>query len=90
MGKGEISWNRETEEGEEFQVYARLFGSEWTFYRRRKRFDQWQELEQPPLEDWLELLDGVERRVARRMMPPAEMQRVRRLIREQYPDWKPS
>jgi hypothetical protein len=38
------------------------------------------------LEDYLELLDGVKRRVARRLMRPEEEQRVKRMIRETYPE----
>ena len=51
------------------------------FFEREKRYDEWQPLERPLLEDYLELLDGVKRRVARRLMRPEEEQRVKRMIR---------
>ncbi len=86
MSKGTVSWTKRDEDGEKFHVYAHLFGKEWSFYIRQRRYDQWQALDPVPLDDWLELLDGVERRVARRLMPPAEIARVKKLIRENYPE----
>jgi hypothetical protein len=46
----------------------------------------WEPLEKPLLEDYLELLDGVQRRIARRLVRPEEEQRVKRMIRDSYPD----
>ena len=86
MGKGEISWKGRNEEGLKREVYAKRIGSEWHFFVREKRYDQWQELDEPPLEDWLELLDGVQRRVARRLLRPEEEPRVKKLINERFPD----
>jgi hypothetical protein len=86
MAKAEISWIRTTEEGEKFQVYAHHVGNRWIFYSRRRRFDQWQELKQPVLEDWLELLDSVRRRVQRRLLRPEEIQRIEKTIRERFPE----
>jgi len=86
MGRGEISWKRRDEEGQRCQVYAHREGGRWAFYIRHKRHDNWVPLEKPPLEDWLSLLDGVERRVPRRLIQPDEAVRVRREIREQFPD----
>ena len=86
MSKGIVSWTKKDDEGEKIQVYAHRFGNEWTFYRRQKRYDQWQTMKSPPLDDWMELLDGVERRVARRLMRPEEIVRVRKLIRETFPE----
>jgi hypothetical protein len=88
MAKAEISWVRTTEEGGKFQVYAHHVGDRWIFYSRQRRFDQWQELKQPPLEDWLELLDSVRRRVQRRLLRPEEIQRIERSIRERFPEAK--
>ena len=76
MGKGEISWVRTNDEGEKFQVYAHCIGDQWSFYIRPRRYDEWQEMKQPPIEDWLELLDGVRRRAQRRLVRPEEVQRV--------------
>ncbi len=88
MAKGEISWTKTDEEGEKFQVYAHRIGDQWTFYIRHRRFDEWQEMEQPPLEDWLELLDGVRRRAQRRLVRPEEIERVEKKIHERFPEAK--
>ena len=84
--KAEISWKRVTEDGDKLQIYAHHVGDQWLFYSRHKRFDQWQLQEFPPLEDWLELLDAVRRRAARRLLRPEEITRVEKKIRELFPD----
>ena len=84
--KAEISWRRVNEAGEKVQVYAHHVGNQWLFYARQRRFDQWQRQEFPPLEDWLELLDAVRRRAARRLLRPEEIGRVEKKIRELFPD----
>jgi len=86
MAKAEISWVRTNEEGERLQVYAHHVGDQWNFYARQRRFDQWQLIEEPPLEDWLELLDGVRRRAQRRLVRPEEVQRIEKTIRERFPE----
>jgi len=86
MAKAEISWKRTTEEGEKLQVYVHHVGNRWIFYQREKRFDDWQENEDPPLEDWLELLDAVRRRINRRLLRPEEEGRVMKRIRELFPE----
>ncbi len=88
MAKAEISWKRQNKEGQKMEVYAHLFGGRWIFYARPRRFDQWQEVKHPPLEDWLELLDGVRRRAARRLMRPEEEDRIKKSIRELFPEAK--
>lgn len=88
MAKAEISWVRTNEEGEKLQIYAHHVGDQWKFYVRQRRFDQWQFVEDPPLEDWLELLDGVRRRVQRRLVRPEEVQRIEKAIRERFPEAK--
>jgi hypothetical protein len=85
MPKAEISWKRVGDDGESFQVYAQHVGREWRFFRRQRRYDQWQRLERPPLEDWLELLDALERLVPRRRYQPDELDRVRKKVRELFP-----
>jgi len=84
--KAEISWKRANDQGEQVQVYAHHVGNRWLFYRRHRRFDQWQPLEFPPLEDWLELLDSVRRRAQRRLLRPEEILRVEKRIRELFPE----
>lgn len=86
--KAEISWNGRTAEGLKRQVYARRVGTRWLFYEREKRYDCWQPLDPAPLEDWLELLDAVRRRAARRLLRPEEAERVARRIGELFPGTK--
>jgi hypothetical protein len=88
MPKAEISWKRVTEEGLRLQVYAQHVGRDWLFYRREKRYDRWQAIPQPPLEDWLELLDAVQRLINRRRIRPEEEERVKQSIRERFPEAK--
>ena len=88
MAKAEISWRRVTEAGIRLQVYARHVGRDWRFFARERRYDQWQAVEQPPLEDWLELLDAVQRRINRRLLRPEEEARVKKAIVERFPEAK--
>lgn len=84
--KAEITWKGRTAEGTKREVNAQRVGGEWRFTVREQRFDQWQPMPQPPLEDWLELLDAVHRRVGRRLLTPDLESRLRKTIAEQYPD----
>ncbi len=86
MAKAEISWKRVTDDGLRLQVYAQHVGRDWLFYAREKRYDRWQAVREPPLEDWLELLDAVQRLINRRRLRPEEEQRVKKSIRERFPD----
>ncbi len=86
MPKAEISWKRVTEEGLPLQVYAQHVGRDWLFFARQKRYDRWQPVDNPPLEDWLELLDAVQRRIDRRRLRPEEEARVKQSIRERFPE----
>ena len=86
MAKAEISWKRSTAEGERLEVYAHHVGNRWNFYIRERRVGQWEPLENPPLEDWLRLLDGIRRRVNRRLLRPEEIARLEKTIRELFPD----
>jgi hypothetical protein len=88
MAKAEISWKSKSEEGVKREVYVHCVGQEWKFFEREKRYDEWQALKQPLLDDYLELLDAVKRRIARRLLRPEEEQRVKKLIREAYPEAK--
>ena len=88
MAKAEISWKRVTAEGERLQVYAQHVGTNWIFFAREKRYDVWQEVPDPPLEDWLELLDAVRRRINRKKQRPEEASRILKRIRERFPESK--
>jgi hypothetical protein len=88
MPKAEISWKRVTDEGVKLQVYAQRVSRDWRFFHREKRFDQWQPVADPPLEDWLALLDAVQRMITRRRLQPDDEERLRRRIRERFPEVK--
>ncbi len=90
MPKAEISWKRVTADGEKLQVYAQRVSRDWRFFSRERRFEQWQPVPEPPLEDWLALLDAVQRLVARRRLQPDDEDRLRRRITEHFPDWRPA
>lgn len=84
--KAEVSWRRASQEGVRFQVYARHVGREWRFFARERRYDPWQALPEPPLQDWLELLDAVRRRINRRRLRPEEEGRLKTSIRQRFPE----
>ena len=86
MAKAEISWKRISDEGVRMQVYVQHVGRDWRFFARERRYDQWQDIAEPPLEDWLKLLDAVRRRINRRLLRPEEEARVKKSIRERFPD----
>lgn len=86
MPKAEISWKRVTEDGAKLQVYVQRVGRDWKFFHRGKRYDVWQPVANPPLEDWMELLDAMQRLVTRRRYQPDDEERLRKQIRERYPE----
>lgn len=86
MPKAEISWKRVTEDGGKLQVYAHHVGRDWRFFAREKRYDRWLPIKEPPLEDWLELLDAIQRLINRRRIRPEEEDHVRKSIRERFPE----
>ena len=86
MAKAEISWKRRGADGERMEFYAQHVGDRWIFYSRERRVGQWTEIQNPPLEDWLELLDGIRRRAARRLLRPEEVDRVSKRILELFPE----
>ena len=88
MAKAEISWKRVTDDGGRVQVYVQHVGGHWRFFARERRFDEWKTVENPPLEDWLELLNAVQRRINRRLLRPEEEARVKKSIAERFPDAK--
>ena len=86
MAKAEISWRRTTDEGEKIQVYAQHVGDQWKFFMRSKRYDNWETVKNPPLEDWLELLDSAQRRINRSLLRPEEEARIIKAIKERFPE----
>lgn len=87
--KGEIGWKRRNEDGDKIQVSARKMGSQWSFRIRLAKFDSWRNYENPELEDWLELLNSVRRRIQRNLIPEIEEDRLISKIKEHYPEAKP-
>ena len=85
MAKAEISWKRVTDEGVKLQVYAQHVGRDWKFFHREKRFDQWREVE-PPLEDWMELLEAMQRLIVRRRYQPDDEEDLRKKILDRFPE----
>jgi len=85
MAKAEISWKRVAEDGTKLQVYAQHVGREWKFFHREKRFDQWR-LVEAPLEDWLELLEAIQRLIVRRRYQPVDEEDIRKKIRDRFPE----
>ena len=86
MPKAEISWKRVTDDGVKLQIYAQHVGREWIFFQREKRYDPWVPVPEPPLEDWLELLDALRRFIPRRRYHPADEEYLCRRIRERFPE----
>ena len=85
MAKGEISWKREDPDGEKWQVYAHRESGSWVFFQRQRRYENWEKVESPILSDWLELLNGIDRRVNRRVCKPEDSTNVRRTILKFFP-----
>jgi hypothetical protein len=78
--KRDISWTRRNDAGERVEIYVEQTGDRWIFHSRGRRPEPWQIVDDPPLEDWLELLDAVERRIRRQLMKPLEAERIRKII----------
>ena len=87
--KAEVGWTTPGEDGVKRHVFAQHVGKEWRFFQRPKRKGrdvEWEPLLEPPLIDWLELLDSVTRRADRGLHPPQEIIRIRARILELFPD----
>ena len=80
MPKRDISWTRRNEAGERVEIYVEQIGDRWIFHSRERRPEPWRVVEDPPLQEWLELLDAVERRIGRQLMKPLEADRIRKII----------
>ncbi|MSR66526.1 MAG: hypothetical protein EXS24_04035 [Pedosphaera sp.] len=86
--KGEIGWTARDADGNRREVFAKHVGDRWCFYQRKGRYDNWNSLEQPPLEDWLELFDAVKRRIQRGKTRPEEEGRIQKVILQRFPGTK--
>jgi len=78
--KRDISWTRRNADGERVEIYVNKIGDRWIFYSRERRPEPWQVMEDPPLKDWMELLDAVERRIGRQLLKPIEAERIHKII----------
>ena len=85
MARADIAWVRADADGEKLQVYAPQVGTRWDFFCRPGRHDDWQALEEPSLEDWLNVLDGVRRRLPRRQYRLVDVEQLEALIRKRFP-----
>jgi hypothetical protein len=85
MPKGDITWTRRTDEGERVEVNVRHVGDRWIFHSRERRPEHWRLVDDPPLEDWLRLLDAVNRRVGRGLIRDQEVERLKKIILDRYP-----
>ena len=84
--KGEIGWKRRDEEGQRVKICAEPAGDKWRFYQQYKRFEKWELVEHTPLEDWLELLDAVRRRISRKKIAEGEDAKLIRMIKQHFPE----
>ena len=87
--KAEIGWTTIGEDGVKRHVYAQRVGKDWRFFQRPKRRGkdiEWESLPHPPLQDWLELLESMQRRGGRDLNPPDHIENVKRLIRDRFPE----
>ena len=80
----EIAWTKVVD-GVKQDVRARRTGDGWDFASRVGRGNPWQPTTRPALEDWLQLLDGVRRRIGRLRKQPEEERQLLRVIRERFP-----
>ncbi len=84
--KGEIGWRRLDEDGIRVKICAEPSGDKWRFYQQYRRHETWEEIRNAPLEDWVNLLDAVRRRIARKKIPMGEDKKLIQHIRSLYPD----
>jgi hypothetical protein len=93
MGRrSEIGWTTLLEDGSKRHVYAERHGKAWRFFeriRRKGKEVEWQPVDNPGLGDWQELLDAMERRVARDLHSPDELDRIKNQIRDYFPAAQP-
>ncbi len=85
MARADISWVRTDENGDKLVVYAEQVRARWDFFCRAGRHDDWEVLENPTVEDWREVLDGVRRRTQRRQYAPGEAEKLEAILRKRFP-----
>jgi len=88
MAKAEIEFEYPLEDASARHVYVAHNGGRYRFFSRARRYDHWEPVKEPPLQDWLELLDCVRRRIARGKLMLAEEKRVLQCIQTRFPEYK--
>ena len=89
--KADIGWVRPDEDGGKRHVYVEHRGDQWHVFHRSKRRGrdiEWEKVPDAPLVDWLELLDALERGYVRKRYQPKDILAVKKLIRENFPEYK--
>jgi hypothetical protein len=85
MLKIEIAWTGEGPDGQKRQIRARSHADDWIFSTRAKRFDEWEVLASPSIEEWRMLLDGLRRRRGRHLAGAKDEARLLARIRRLFP-----
>ncbi len=62
-----------------------MFADKWIFYVQQGRYEQWRVLDNPPLPDWQEMLDAVERRASRHLLRSEDVKQLRKTILQRFP-----
>ncbi|MSR65415.1 MAG: hypothetical protein EXS18_06500 [Verrucomicrobiae bacterium] len=86
MGKQEIGWTVQLEDGVKQERLAHRAGRRWRFMERNGRYDPWREIAEPSREDWDKLLDLIRRRYQRKGFSDVDVRDVEREIEERFPD----
>jgi hypothetical protein len=89
--KADIGGTTPGDDGIKRHVYAQHIGNRWVFFERPKRRGrdiEWIPMPDPPLTDWLELLDALERGHVRRRYKPDDIAEVRKRILELFPEFR--
>ena len=62
------------------------WGASGNFFTGKSGLTSGSPCQNPPLEDWLDLLDAMQRLVTRRRYQPDDEVRLRKQIRERFPE----
>jgi len=87
--KADIGWTRLDDDGGKCCVYVERHGGQWKFFHRSKRRGrdiEWEVVPEPPLVDWMELLDALERGYVRRRYQMPDIVALKKLIHERFPE----
>jgi hypothetical protein len=84
MAHMEIKWDdTDPETGKRRFVKAERFAGRWAFFCRKERRGVWEKWAEPTREMWQDLLEALERRLARReAIELGDVEMVRRILAE--------